>query len=118
MLMIGANKGMVVCFCADWCSTCREFRDLWHILAHHYEGVMFRWIDVEDEPDWLGDIEIESFPTIVVIGDGTLRFAGGAVPNRMRLMQLIDHGLSDASAKGQWPTAWRSVAQRLWVDRL
>ena len=80
----------IACLCADWCGTCREYAQVFEALqqalpAHHY-----RWIDIEDEADALGDIDIETFPTLVIGGrDGRVRFAGPVLPQAGQIPRLL-----------------------------
>lgn len=80
----------VVCLCADWCGTCREYAHVFEALqqalpAHHY-----RWIDIEDEADALGDIDIETFPTLLVAHAGRVLFAGPVLPRLGDALRLIE----------------------------
>lgn len=95
----------IVCLCADWCGTCREytgvFEDLQQALpAHHY-----RWIDIEDEADALGDIDIETFPTLLVAHAGRVLFAGPVLPRLGDAQRLIEVQTEVAQRQ-----AWPSVA--------
>ena len=60
--------GAVVCLCADWCGTCREFAPGFAQAALARPELVFRWIDIEDEADAIGDLDIETFPTLVIGG--------------------------------------------------
>ncbi|HWK82169.1 MAG TPA: thioredoxin family protein, partial [Caldimonas sp.] len=53
------DRLLVACLCADWCSSCREYRSIFDALAARFEGrAEFAWIDIEDEADALGDPDI------------------------------------------------------------
>ena len=65
---------LVACLCAAWCGTCRAFEPGFRQAALAHPGLAFRWLDVEDEADALGDLDIETFPTLV-IGAASLRSA-------------------------------------------
>lgn len=71
---------LVVCLCAAWCSTCSEFRDTFDRLAQSQLGADFVWLDIEDDGAMLCDIEIESFPTLVVFRGATPLFYGVTMP--------------------------------------
>ena len=50
----------------------------------------FRWLDIEDEADALGDIDVETFPTLVIGGrDGAVRFAGPVLPQPGQIARLL-----------------------------
>jgi thioredoxin 1 len=44
-----ANRFIVVCLCAEWCSSCREYGRTFNQVAREFAGVRFLWIDVEDQ---------------------------------------------------------------------
>jgi len=105
----------VACLCADWCGTCREYAQVFEALqqalpAHHY-----RWIDIEDEADALGDIDIETFPTLLVYDERHVLFAGPLTPQPETLRRLL-RGLS-GSGPARVDAAWEALAARLRVER-
>ena len=58
---------LVACLCAAWCGTCREYRATFEALSGGFAGEAdFAWVDVEDEADALGDLDIENFPTLLI----------------------------------------------------
>ena len=86
-------SGAVICLCAAWCGTCREFEPGFRQAAVQHVGLVFRWLDVEDEASALGDLDVDTFPTLVVgTGNGTVRFAGAVLPQAGQLARLL-HGL-------------------------
>lgn len=84
-------RGAVLCLCAEWCGACRGWRAIFEETAAAHPQLAFRWVDIEDEAEALGDeVDIETFPTIV-LGDasGALRFAGAVEPQRTHLERLL-----------------------------
>jgi len=75
------SERRVVCLCAEWCGVCREYRAVFERLAEAHPDVEFRWIDVEDEADTLGDIDVETFPTVLIADGRHVRFFGPVLPN-------------------------------------
>lgn len=57
---------LVVCLCAEWCTTCREYRSGFNDLAGEFPEARFCWLDIEDRADDLGDLDIENFPTLFI----------------------------------------------------
>ena len=47
------------------------------------------WIDVEDEADLLDPLEVENFPTVLIVVDGRPRFFGPIRPQQEALERLI-----------------------------
>lgn len=81
----------VVCLCADWCGTCREYEATFEALKEALPGHRYRWIDIEDEADAIGDIDVETFPTLMLAHAGRLLFAGPVLPrlgDAQRLLQV------------------------------
>ena len=79
----------VVCLCADWCGTCREYRPLFDGLAREHPGARFVWVDIEDESDLAGDLDVETFPTLLLADGRTARFLGPLLPQAGALAQLL-----------------------------
>jgi thiol-disulfide isomerase/thioredoxin len=107
----------VVCLCAEWCGTCREYRETFAALgqalpAHHY-----RWIDIEDEADLVGDVDVETFPTRMVTHQGRVLFAGPVLPRLGDAQRLLDT-LTDALGRGATPTAAVAADQAQAYDEL
>jgi thioredoxin-like negative regulator of GroEL len=85
-----ANGWWAVCLCADWCGTCRDYRALFEALAPSHPGVRFVWVDIEDEADVAGDLDVETFPTLLIADGQTARFLGPLLPQAGVLSRLID----------------------------
>ena len=86
----GDAPGAVVCLCADWCGTCRDFAPGFAAAAQGRPELVFRWVDIEEESDAIGDLDIETFPTLVIGGrDGTVRFAGPVLPQAGQIARLL-----------------------------
>ncbi len=82
-------QAAVVCLCAAWCGTCREFQPGFEQAALEHPQIVFRWVDIENEADELGDIDIETFPTLV-IGDTTkIHFSGPVLPQPAQISRLL-----------------------------
>ena len=81
---------VVSCLCAEWCDTCVEYRPGFFALAEKFPQAQFRWIDIEDQADEVGDLEIENFPTIRVTRDNELLFHGTQLPIHAHLERLLE----------------------------
>lgn len=80
----------VACLCAEWCGTCREYRDGFRALANDFPQAEFRWVDIEDEADALGDLDIENFPTVLIQRDELVLFFGVMLPQAGLLKRLLE----------------------------
>lgn len=80
----------VICLCADWCGLCRDYGELFADMAARYPGSRFAWLDIEDQAELVGDIEVETFPTLLVADAGGTRFLGPLLPHAQTLSRLLD----------------------------
>lgn len=85
----GGTETMVICLCADWCGTCRDYRTVLADEAPRHAGTAFAWVDVEDDDELLGDLDIETFPTLLVTVKGQPRFFGPVLPGEETLRRLL-----------------------------
>lgn len=76
-----------VCLCAAWCRTCDAYAPLMAALPAPWQA---RWIDVEDEAELVGDLDIETFPTLLLFDEAALRFAGPVRPDAGTLNGLLE----------------------------
>ena len=93
----------IVCLCADWCGTCREYAHVFEALQQALPAHRYRWIDIEDEADALGDIDIETFPTLLVAHGGRVLFAGPVLPRLGDAQRLIEVQ-TEAVQRQAWPS--------------
>ena len=70
----------VACLCAEWCGTCREYREGFDRLADAHPDICFAWIDIENQADRFDDLDVENFPTILIEDAVTTRFFGTVLP--------------------------------------
>jgi thioredoxin 1 len=56
----------VACLCAAWCGVCRDWQPLFAQQARAHPHMRFAWVDVEDEDDAMGEVDIQTFPTLLV----------------------------------------------------
>jgi len=79
----------VTCLCAEWCDTCVEYRPGFFALAARFPRASFRWLDIEDQADEVGDLEVENFPTVRVTRDKEVLFYGTLLPIHQHLARLL-----------------------------
>jgi thioredoxin 1 len=111
----------VVCLCAAWCGTCGSYADTFKALSEALPGHRYRWIDIEDEADLVGDIDVETFPTLMVAHQGRVLFAGPVLPRLGDAQRLVEVQVEVAvrpakAASGLAPdqlAAFTSLAQKL-----
>jgi thiol-disulfide isomerase/thioredoxin len=79
----------VWCLCAEWGNTCVEYRPGFLALAEKFPQVRFRWVDIEDQADEVGDLEVENFPTLRVTRGDEVLFHGTQLPIPAHLERLL-----------------------------
>ncbi|MDW5444524.1 thioredoxin family protein [Polaromonas sp. SM01] len=79
----------VACLCADWCGTCRDYRTVFDQVAAEYPGMPFLWLDIEDQAALVGELDIETFPTLLIADGDELRFAGPLLPHAGTLSRMV-----------------------------
>src|SRR3954452_2748131 len=84
------NELVVAALCAAWCSTCTEFRAAFDALAAQRPAVRFEWLDLEDDAELCGDVEVANFPTILAFRDERILHYGVTVPLVGVVARLID----------------------------
>ena len=86
---------VVSCLCAEWCDTCAEYRPGFLALREKFPGVEFRWLDIEDQADELGELaDVENFPTIRVTRGDQVLFHGVQLPIHSHLERLLQELLA------------------------
>ena len=103
----------VVCLCAAWCGTCRDWDAPFFSAAADHPQADFHWVDIEDEADALGDIDIETFPTVLVAHRGRVRFYGPVLPSAAQLSRLLQSLSEDPRAGSGADAEVTELLQRL-----
>ena len=80
----------VVCLCAQWCDTCRDYRAVFDAVGGAHPQLNFVWVDIEDQSDLVGDVDVETFPTLLIADGPALRFFGPLTPQPQTLTRLLE----------------------------
>lgn len=91
-----APEWTVVCLCAEWCRTCEGYETEFARHAADSGEARHVWIDVEDDEDLVGDIDIETFPTLLVLQGDKPVFFGPVLPH----IDVVDRTLRAARQHG------------------
>lgn len=107
-----AQSWIMACLCADWCNTCKSYQSLFAALALRFPEVQLVWIDIEDQADVVGDLDIENFPTILIQQGHQVLFFGTMLPEIQLAERLLQSKLS-ASGEERIMQAELLLRQRL-----
>jgi thioredoxin 1 len=110
---LAGESWVVACLCAGWCNTCTAYRATFEDLARRHPDKVFVWIDIEDQADVVGELDVENFPTLLMQRGDTVAFFGTMLPEAgvaERLLQA-QAAQSDAELAAQ---ARSSAERRSW----
>lgn len=85
----------VVCLCAAWCRTCGIYQSTFAQVAAAYPDVPFYWLDVEDRHDLVGDLDVETFPTVVIFRSQQLLYLSAILPHAGVLRRLVEQAAKE-----------------------
>ncbi len=103
----------VVCLCAQWCATCRAYQVTFAALKEQHPQVRWAWVDIEDEEEVVGELDIDTFPTILIVQGSTARFLGAQPPQAAVLQRLLQSLQASAGAAAQVDAQAQALWQRL-----
>jgi thioredoxin 1 len=89
MARMPSSESLVTCLCAEWCGVCREYRPGFLDLAKRFPQLRFEWLDVEDDADAAGHLEVENFPTLRIMQGESQLFYGVMPPQHEHLARLL-----------------------------
>ncbi len=88
---------LLACLCAAWCRLCDGYAqvldDTAARLRADWPALVVRWIDIEDEAELVGDFDVETFPTLVLLRGDELLFAGALTPQPPVLLRVLTQAL-------------------------
>ena len=108
-----SHELLVACLCAQWCGTCRDYQALFEQLQTEFANAKFVWIDIEDEADLVDPVEVDNFPTLLVVADGQARFFGTLTPHIDTLRRILQTQLAAPLADAQAQALAQRVSQAL-----
>lgn len=80
----------VVCLCAEWCGLCRDYQGIFENMASRFPAFRFVWLDIEDQAELVGDLDVETFPTVLMADAQGTRFFGPLTPQAQTLSRLLE----------------------------
>lgn len=125
--MVATERGAplrLIGLCAAWCGVCREFESAFRQVQSRYaatqQGFEAQWVDVEEPAisDALGEVDIQTFPTVAIGYGDQLLFWGEILPSEAVLGQLIER-LDASHTSGviaeDMQRAWKALCAQLWT---
>ena len=106
----------VVCLCAQWCGVCREYRQAFEQTARAWPQMRFEWVDVEDEEEVVGDLDVETFPTVLIADGRAARFLGPLLPQATVLGRMLQ-SLQQASQVATMDSTAQDLFERIRSSR-
>lgn len=84
-----SDRWTVACLCAGWCGTCTSYRTAFEQMAARHPDKQFVWVDIEDQADVVGELDVENFPTLLVQRGNTVAFFGTVLPDPSLAERLL-----------------------------
>ncbi|MDH0867433.1 thioredoxin family protein [Mitsuaria sp. GD03876] len=112
----GPSDLLVACLCAAWCRTCDTYRDDFATLRQAHPGARFLWVDIEDDAELVDDLEVETFPTLLIGRGEQVCFIGPVLPGpaaAQRLIQAVEDNPAMRAASPTAPAGSTAAAQAL-----
>ena len=78
---LAGGEWIVACLCAAWCGTCGAYRAAFEQLASRHPDKHFVWIDIEDQAEVVGDLDVDNFPTLLIQRHDVVAFFGTVLPD-------------------------------------
>jgi thioredoxin 1 len=86
---LASERWIVACLCAQWCGTCGSYRAAFEALAARHPDKHFVWIDIEDQADVVGDLDVDNFPTLLMQRHDVVAFFGTMLPDPVLAERLL-----------------------------
>lgn len=106
---------LVACLCAAWCRVCDGYHDDFVQLRQQFPQLQFVWVDIEDDAELVDDLEVETFPTLLIGQGEHVAFFGPVLPQIGAAQRLIQAAVEDPAmrASGAAPAGTAAAAQAL-----
>jgi thioredoxin 1 len=113
---LSGERWIVACLCAGWCGTCTSYRAAFENMAARHPDMHFIWIDIEDQAEVVGDLDVENFPTLLLQRGETVAFFGTVLPDPALAERLLaaqvchsDEELARLAASSEERRGWQRL---------
>ena len=112
---LAGDEWIVACLCAAWCGTCATYRATFEAMAARHPDKHFVWIDIEDQAEVVGDLDVDNFPTLLIQRHDVVAFFGTVQPDPALAERLLQAqtAQSDEELAQQ---ASGSAQRRVWQE--
>jgi len=110
------SEFLVVCLCADWCDTCREYQPGFQALGQQFPNADFLWVDIEDQAAWVNEFEVDDFPTILIQREQWVLFYGTMLPHHGHLQRMLGV-FNEQTREESRDYALGSEERRFWQEK-
>ena len=86
---LAGDDWIVACLCAAWCGTCASYRAAFETMAARHPAMHFVWIDIEDQAEVVGELDVDNFPTLLIQRRDVVAFFGTMLPDPALAERLI-----------------------------
>jgi thioredoxin 1 len=97
--LLSDDAWIVACLCAGWCGTCTDYRGTFDALAQRHPTMHFIWIDIEDQSEVVGELDVENFPTLLIQRGDTVAFFGPVLPESRLAERLLRAQVAQSAAE-------------------
>ena len=89
---------LVACLCAQWCGVCRDYAPVMKrtLAALGVPAVRPVWVDIEDDDEVVGELDVQNFPTLLLVRGDAVLFFGPVTPHAHTLERLVANALAGA----------------------
>ena len=105
----------VVCLCADWCHICRSWQSRFHTLVAEQDvDIRTLWLDVEDEEIDALNLDIETFPTLLILRRDKALFLGAVPPVDEHIARLVKKFAQQDAHPSTGTASEQALAAHVW----
>ncbi len=87
--LLNDHSWIVACLCAAWCDVCNAYRPSFEQWAARHPDKHFIWIDIEEQAEVVGDIDVQNFPTLLIQHADIVAFFGNVLPDARLADRLL-----------------------------
>jgi hypothetical protein len=93
---------------------CEDFRTLFEAQMHASDGrTRWLWVDIEDDEDLLGTVEVDDFPTLLIADRRGPRFFGVIAPSTTALQRALRRASHEGASTGVEDPDLQALSARL-----